>query len=379
VAESNIARRTFKFRLYPSRRQAEVLSSQLSEACRLYNAALQERRDAWRLERKSIRLYDQTYQLKEIRAAGDLGLPIHDIAHDVLARVDKAFKAFFRRVKEGKGKAGFPRFKSYKRYDSLTHPHGGQDCKIVGGRKLRFSGVGLLKIKVHRPLEGKLKTVSVKREAGRWYAVITSECEVSPLPLHPAHVGIDVGLTAFATFDDGTEIGNPRHYKKAQARLRCAQRRAARRKKDSNRRRKAIRLLARIHQHVKNQRADFHHKISTWIVSNHGLIAVEDLNVKGLASGMLAKSVNDAGWASFISKLAYKAESAGRAFVKVDPRGTSQRCVCGGSVPKDLSQRRHKCEACGLDVGRDHASAMEILRLGRSLHGVTWPVGASVP
>jgi len=363
--------KTFKYRLYPTKRQAKILNGQLAEACRLYNAALQERRDAWKLEHKSIKFYDQTYQLKEIRAGGDLALPIYDIAHDVLARVDKAFKAFFRRLNERKGKAGFPRFKSAKRYDSLTHPHGGQSCKIIEGRKLRFSGIGLLRIKLHRPLAGRPKTVTIKREAGRWFATFICECEPNPLPQCAAKVGIDVGLTAFATLDDGTEIENPRYFREAQARLRRAQRKVARRKKGSSRRRKAVQLLQRVYAHVRNQRADFQHKISRWLVNEHGLIAVEDLNVKGLAASKLAKSVRDAAWSSFFYKLAYKAENAGRQFVKVDPRGTSQRCPCGASVPKELSQRRHKCDSCGLDVGRDRASAMEILRLGLSLQAVT--------
>lgn len=370
-SSAHMIRQSFKYRLYPTKAQAEILNGQLAEACRLYNAALQERRDAWRLERKSIKLYDQTYQLKDIRAAGDLGLPSYDIAHEVLTRVDKAFKAFFRRLKEKNGRAGFPRFRSSRRYDSLTHPHGGASCKIVGGRKLKVFGVGLIRVKLHRPVEGKIKTLTIKREAGRWFAVFVCECEAKPLPICDARVGVDVGLAAFATLDDGTEIENPRYFKKAQAKLRRAQRRVARRKKGSNRRRKAVQLLQRIHAHVRNQRADFHHKISRRLVNGHGLIAVEDLNVKGLAASKLAKSVNDAGWSAFTFMLSYKAESAGRQLVKVDARGTSQRCPCGAAVPKDLSRRRHKCDACGLDVGRDHASAMEILRLGLSLQAVT--------
>jgi putative transposase len=377
-APVRMIRKTFKYRLYPTKRQVEILDGQLADACRLYNAALQERRDAWRLERKSIKLYDQTYQLKEIRAAGDLGLHTYDVAHEVLTRVDKAFKAFFRRLKERKGKAGFPRFRASARYDSLTHPHGGRDCKIVDGRKLKFSGVGPIRIKLHRPLEGKVKTVSVKREAGRWFACFSVEQGPKLLPGSDESVGVDVGLASFATLSDGREVENPRFFEAAQKRLRRAQRKVARRKRGSNRRRKSVRLLARLHAHVRNQRSDFHHKEARNLVAAYGFIAVEGLNVKGLAKTKFARSIHDAGWSSFIEKLAYKAGEAGRVFVKVNCRGTSQRCVCGASVPKNLGQRRHKCDSCGLDVGRDHASAMEILRLGLSLQAETLPAGVCV-
>lgn len=364
-------RKTYKYRLYPTKRQIEVIEGQLAEACRLYNAALQERRDAWRIERKSIGLYDQTYQLKEIRAAGDVGIPNYNVARDVLCRVDRAFKAFFRRLKGRQGKAGYPRFRPERRYASITFEKYADGCKLISERKLRLQGVGEVKIKLHRPIDGTIKTLSIKREAGRWYAAFSVECEPDPLPTSDARVGIDVGLTAFATFDDGTEIENPCWCRVAQVKLRRVERKVARRKKGSNRRRKAVTLLQKVHAHVRSQRADFHHKVSRWLVDHHGLIAVEDLNVRGLAKGILAKSVHDAGWAQFLNFIAYKAESAGRVFVKGNPRGTSQRCPCGASVPKDLKQRRHKCEACGLDVGRDHAAAMEILRLGLSLQAVT--------
>jgi putative transposase len=357
-------RKTFRYRLYPTKAQAELLDRQLGEACRLYNAALQERRDAWRINRESVNYYTQANQLKEIRAAGDLTLANFSACQNVLRRVDETFKAFFRRVKRG-GKAGYPRFKSLARFDGFTFPSYGDGCKMID-TKLRLQGVGLVKVKLHRPVEGVIKTVTVKREAGKWHACLGVEYEPEPPPAHAGSVGVDVGLSAFATLSDGAEVENPRYYREAQKKLRRAQRKVARRKRGSQRRRKAALLLQKAHAHVRNQRADFHHKISRWLVNNYGLIAVEDLNVKGLARGMLAKSVNDAGWAAFITKLAQKAEEAARVLVKVDPRGTSQRCVCGATVPKDLSRRWHECQSCGLSVSRDHASALEILRLGLS-------------
>src|SRR5436853_4299151 len=149
MAEQRI---TYKYRLYPSRTQIEALTAQLSEACRLYNAALQERRDAWRINRESINYYTQANQLKEIRANGDLTLANFSACQDVLRRVDKAFKAFFRRVKR-KEKAGYPRFKSHSRFDSITYPAYGDGCKLVDS-KLRLQGIGLIKIKLHRSIAG---------------------------------------------------------------------------------------------------------------------------------------------------------------------------------------------------------------------------------
>jgi putative transposase len=242
---------------------------------------------------------------------------------------------------------------------------------MLDDRKLRLQSVGAVRVKLHRPIEGDIKTVTVKREAGKWYAVFSVECGLNTLPASNEQVGLDVGLTAFATLSDGTEIHNPRYYKEAEARLRRAQRKVARRKHGGNSRKKAVRELQRTHAHVRNQRGDFTHKVARALVALFGLIAIEQLNIKGLAGGMLAKSIHDAGWSSFIGKLACKAVEAGRVLVKVPANGTSQRCVCGAPNPKSLSQRWHHCKVCGLSVPRDHASALEILRLGLSLSGGT--------
>ena len=364
-------RKTFKYRLFPTRAQVDLLNGQLSEGCRLYNAALRERRDAWKLCRESVNYCTQANQLKEIRANGDLSLANFSACQDVLRRVDKTFKAFFRRVKRG-DKAGFPRFKSHTRFDSITFPSYGDGCRLLDGGKLRLQSIGLLKVKLHRLVEGTIKTVTIKREAGRWYACFSVECEAKPLAASSECVGVDVGLSAFATLSDGTEVPNPRHYREAQKKLRRAQRRVARRKKGSGGRRKAVLLLQKAHAHVRNRRADFHHKISRRLVNNYGLIVVEDLKIKGLAGGMLAKSVSDAGWGMFIEKIAYKAADAGRQFFRVKPNGTTQLCSgCGSHAPKDLSQRVHRCSNCNLELSRDENAARNILRLGLSLNSVT--------
>jgi putative transposase len=221
---------------------------------------------------------------------------------------------------------------------------------------------------MHRKLKGEIKTLTIQGENGRWYACFSCVVAPEPLPTVDNSIGIDVGLETFATLSTGGTISN-----QAQKRLRRAQRKVARRKKGSNRRRKAVTILAQVHKDVFNARNDFQHKESTKLIRGYGTIFVEDLHIKGLSRGLLAKSVHDASWASFLDKLFYKAEHAGRRFVQVDPRGTSQRCPCGADNPKMLSDREHVSTECGLVTTRDHASALEIQRLGLSLQASTKP------
>ena len=355
-------RLTYRYRIYPTKAQSAFLDRQLREACSLYNAALEERISAWKVCRKSINYYDQANQLKAMRVDGCLTLSSFSCSQDVLRRLDKTFKAFFARCKRG-DKPGFPRFKPSRRYDSVTFPAYGDGCRLLDNGKLRIKDVGHIKVKLHRPVEGKIKTVTLKREAGRWFVCFSVERGSQLLATGDHTTGLDVGLNSFAVLSDGTEIPNPRYYRKAKARLRRAQRKVARRpNKRSNRRRKAVQLLQRAHALVANQRRDFHHKLSRKLINEYGRIAVEDLNVKGLAGGRLAQSVRDAGWASFIEMLSYKAECAGRELVRVDPCGTSQTCLCGERVSKTLSDRWHDCRACGLSAGRDMVSAQVILQ-----------------
>ena len=378
-------RRTFKYRAYPTAVQAEALHSQVNEACRLYNAALDERRSAWRMNGISLGYYEQANQFKEIRAAGNLGVANFSACQDVLRRVNKTFTAFFRRVTAGEQSPGYPRFRSRLRYDSLTWPSWGDGSGLCSSGRLYLHGVGDLKLKWHRPLpaDAHIKTVTAKRAAERWYVCFSVEMpDPQPLPASDLAVGIDVGLTTFAVLSDGAEIANPRHFRAAERRLRLAQRKLARRKKRSHRRQKARQKVARVHIHIANQRRDFHHQTAHALVDTYGLIAVEDLNVKGLAGSMLAKSVHDAGWSQFVSILSNKAACAGRTLVKVNPAGTTQRCSgCGEHVPKTLAQRVHECRACGLVLARDLNTALNVLHLaqglGWSLQAPT--VGVPVP
>jgi len=362
-----MARKTFKFRLYPNRLQRERLSATLDVCRELYNAGLEERIAAWKC-RTPVRVFDQINQLPAIKAIRpDIAAVFSQVLQDTLRRLNKTYQAFYDRLERGQ-KAGFPRFKGYNRYDSFTYPQKG----FALGAKLQLSKIGNIKIKQHRDIEGQIKTLTVRREAGCWYACFSVVYQPTRLPHNSYSIGIDVGLEAFATLSNGKRIENHRYYKAAQAKLRRAQRRVARRQnKKSKRRRKAILLLQKVHQHVANQRKDFQHKWSYRLVQSFGMIAVEDLNIQGLSAGILAKAVHDVGWSSFLTMLAYKAENAGRQVVKVDPKYTSQECPnCHALEKKSLRERVHRCH-CGLTIGRDHAAALVILGRGLRLQALT--------
>lgn len=372
-------RKAFLYRLYINKTQSDKLDSLMNTARELYNAALQERRDAWKCQRKSLNYYNQANELKELRREiSEVALLNYSATQDMLRRLDKSFKSFFRRVKNGE-KAGFPRFKGYDRFNSLTFPTYGDGIKIKGNR-LYIQNVGLVKIKMHRILEGKINTATIKRECGKWYVVFSNTVEIKPLPASDKTVGIDVGLTSFAVTSDGEYIENPRYLREAETILRVSQRSVSRKKKGSHNRRKAVILLAKNHLKVKRQRADFAHKVADNLVRTYGRIAVEDLRIKNMVRNHhLARSISDAGWGQFVNILSYKAEYAGRDFVQVNPNGTSQICSgCGSIVQKNLSTRIHNCPNCGLSLNRDFNAALNIKRLGLSLWDLTCDSGQCV-
>jgi putative transposase len=356
-------RRAYKYRLYPTRGQAEKLERVLDWCRELYNAALQERRDAYRMAGVTISYYAQKRELpgvKEVRPEyRQVG---SQVLQDVIQRIERAFAAFFRRCKAGE-KPGYPRFRDRDRYDSFTYTQAG--WKLDGGRLL-LTGIGALKVKWSQPIAGAIKTVTVRRSADQCYVCFSCMVEIAQpaAPDRPA-VGIDVGLEHFATLSTGQHIPNPRHFRHGAAVLAQRQQALARQKRGSRNRRRAKVLVARAHRKIRDQRRDFHHKTARHIVRGHGAIAVESLRVANMVRNpSLAKSISDAGWNQFLAILSAKAEEAGLLVVVVNPAGTSQECSgCGRSVPKDLSVRWHTCpyEDCGLSLGRDHNSARAIL------------------
>jgi putative transposase len=355
--------KAFQYRIYPTKQQQKQLDMLLDTVRRLYNHALAERRDAYQNEGKTLNYYDQANKLKSQRKEDPYLAQLNfSSCQDVLRRLDKAFKAFFRRVKAGE-KPGYPRFKGKGRYDSITFPSYGDGCKVKDNR-LYLQNVGLLKVKWHRQLEGKIKTVTIRRKVDQWFASFS--CEVEPTPLAPCGeaVGIDLGVKHLAITSDGEFYEHPQFLRDAERKLKRKQRAVSRKKKGSNRRRKAIRELARLHAHIANQRKDYAHKVSRKLVNKCGLIAFESLNVQGMVKNHhLAKSIVDASWNQLVQFTMYKAEEAGRRVVLVDPKNTSQLCSnCGEVEPKKLSERVHRCEHCGCVQDRDVNAAQNILK-----------------
>jgi putative transposase len=359
--------------LRPTPAQARALEEILWRCRELYNAALEQRITAYQRRRVSVSRYEQEAELKEIRAEFPEYEAIHShVLQDVLARLEKTYQAFFRRVQRGE-KAGFPRFKGRNRFHSFSFKEYGNGARLDNGF-LALSKIGRVSIHWSRPIEGTPKTVTISREADGWYVAIScADVPMKPLPPTGKETGIDLGLESFATLATGQRICTPAYYRKAEAYLRRCQRRVARRKKGSHRRWKAVVLLAKAHQHIARQRRDFHHKEAHKLVTQYDVIYHEDLRVANMVQNRsLAKSICDAGWSAFLTILTFKAASAGKRVVAIDPAFTSQRCSgpsCGIMVQKGLSVRWHLCPECGTSLHRDHNAALNILRLGQEQSG----------
>ena len=285
-------------------------------------------------------------------------------SREVLKKLDKAFQSFYRRIREGDTKPGFPRFKVENRYHSLVYPQlNAKMLPSVG--TINLPKIGIIPIKLSRPLEGTPKTCTVIHKNGKFYVCYSSEVEAKILPPTGKQVGIDMGVTSLATTSDGDIFEAPKTYRKAEKRLKRAQREVSRRKKGSSRRQKAVRKLAKVHEKVANQRRDISHKTARKLVNQYDLIAHEDLQANNMLKNRhLSKSIQDAGWNLFFGILTSKAEDAGRLVVKVPPAYTSQICsACGEIVKKTLAERIHKCPECGLILDRDINAARNILKI----------------
>ncbi len=334
-----MVRKAFRYRLYPRRSQARLLDATL-ETCRcFYNDCLAERKT-------------------------------------VVQDLDKAFDAFFRRVKAGED-PGYPRFKGRTRWRSFGFKEDGNGFRL-DGRRLKLSGIGRIAVRWHRPIEGQIKTLRISKKAGKWFASFSCVvAEPTPLPATGTDVGIDVGLASLITTSEGEQVAHPRFYRKAQRTLRVCQRRVARRKKGGKNRRKAVVMLQRQHERVANQRKDYLNKLAHDLVQRHDRIALEDLTITCMVHGNLAKSILDAGWGYLVQRLHDKAASAGRVVVLVDPRGTSKTCSgCGATFEGlTLADRWVTC-GCGVSLDRDHNAAINIKNRGGQLRwGISSPPG----
>ncbi len=362
-------RKTFKYRLYPTRAQEAQLVTTLDRCQELYNAALQERRDAYQMAHTSLTFAHQSAELPAVKEARPEYRDVFSqTLQDVLHRIDRAFLAFFRRVKAGE-KPGYPRFQGRNRYDSFTYPQYGNGATLsyTNGRwgTLTLSKLGSFKVRMHRAVSGTIKTATIRRDGDQWYVCFSCEVDATPLPATNAATGVDLGLLHFATLADGSTIDNPRLLRRALKRLAMAQQKLSRCQRGSHRRARAKGRVARLHRRVRNQRADFCHKAARRLVNTYGTLVFEDLQVRNLVQNHhLALSINDAGWGRFVQCCVVKAASAGRQVLFVDPRYTSQRCSgCGAVAKKALADRWHSCP-CGAELDRDHNAALNILRLG---------------
>lgn len=354
------------------------MQATLDECRWLYNRLLEERKLAWEETDTSVRLYDQINRLVALKAERPALASAHSqVLQNVAVRLDLAFKAFFRRVKAGET-PGFPRFRSYGRYDSFCYPQAGRKGGYaVDGNgptaRVFLSKIGHVKAIIHRPLAGDVKTCCVRRAStGKWYVAFSCEVEDAPLPVEDSAVGIDVGLASFATMSDGSEIANPRFFRRDEKALAKAQRRLAKEptpatgERATPERRERRKVVARIHERIADRRRDFAHQHSRRIIDAHGTIAVEDLFVNRMVHNhCLAKSISDAAWSTFTSCLSYKAASAGRQYIEVNPAYTSQTCSgCGHRQRMPLVERMYRCPCCHLDLPRDHNAAINIATLG---------------
>lgn len=349
---------TWKARLLPSSGQHDKLRAALEHTRDLYNSALAERIDCYRKTGKGRSFFDQAKGLTELRTDPDWTTYSVTMQRWPLKQVDLAFAAFFRRLKAKDGKAGFPRFRGREWFK--TFGFSDRDGWAVNGCRLRMKGIGSVRVHLHRPLPSAPVACKVKREGVHWYALLTVEVPCATGHIGPA-VGIDVGITTLAALSTGELVANTRPAKRAERELRRRQRHLARCKRGSNGRRKAKGRVASLHARIARVRDDHLHQVSASLARRFSRIAVEKLNVKGLAGGMLAREVHDVAWGRLVQMLRYKVAKTGGTVIEVDPRGTSRTCPeCGVVKSKELSERVHRCP-CGCVLNRDVAAAMVIL------------------
>uniref|UniRef100_A0A6M3LJ94 Putative transposase n=1 Tax=viral metagenome TaxID=1070528 RepID=A0A6M3LJ94_9ZZZZ len=360
-------RKTFKYRLFPSHKQVTILEQTL-DGCRwFYNHLLEQRKTAWETEKKSLSRYDQSNSLKTLKQEQPFLNNIHSqVLQNISMRIDLAFRAFFRRIKSG-DKPGYPRFRGKFRYDSFCYPQSG--FKLLKN-VVQLSKIGGVKIKLHRPIEGTIKTCTVKcTPTGKWFVSFACDIEYEPVeqPVEPA-IGIDMGLESFATFSNGEQIENPRFFRKEEKALAKVQRKLSAQEKATKARAKARKVVARVHERISWKRENFAHQESRKLVNKFNTIVVEDLSINDMQKNnfrCINKSIGDVAWRMFLNLIEYKAEYAGKRVIKVNPAYTSQNCSrCGNRQKLRLSDRVYHCPCCNLSLLRDINAAFNILALG---------------
>jgi len=357
--------KVLRYRIYPTKSQRSKMANTL-ELCRwAYNETLAIRKNIYEQEGKSVSYYETKKLLPQWKEEKPELKEVHSqVLQEVVRRVDLAYQAFFRRVKDGED-PGYPRFKGRDRYDSITYTQSGFSLKPG---KLWLSKIGDIKIKLHRAIDGEIQRLNLRRlPTGKWFVSFLVEVEPDdPLPKTGLSTGVDVGLKSFIALSNGEHVDNPRFFVHEEKALAKAQRKLSRGEKGTPERAKALKVVHRVHERITNKRDDFIQKLSLKLVESYDLIAFEDLNIRGMVKNhCLAKHIADAAWNKLIITTSYKAEWAGKRVELVNPNSTSQICSgCGQVVQKDLSERVHRCSFCGLILDRDHNAAINILRLG---------------
>ncbi len=368
--------KAFQYKLYPSRPQERKLEATRETCRRWYNDLLAERKTAYEERKETIGKYEQLRRVKEHKASNPWAAEVHShVLQVVVADLDKAFQAFFRRVKSGE-KAGYPRFRGRNRYDSFGFKEYANGFKI-DGRRLRVSGIGRIAVRWHRPIEGTIKTLRLIKEVSGWYACFSVEQEPAVAAPTGRDVGVDVGIASLITTSDGEHIPPQHWYRREQRKLRVLQRRVARRVKGGKNRRKAVVHLKRQHERIANQRKDFLNKLAHSLIRQYDRVAVENLRIANMVKNRhLAKSILDAGWGYFVARLHAKAAEAARVVVEVDPAYTSKTCSGCGHIFEHLTLKDRWIDCrCGLSLDRDHNAAINILKRAGS---VRWSVSPSV-
>ncbi len=376
-------KKTFKYRIYARKETLAKAEAWIELSRNLYNCALAERIYAYKSCRKSLSYIHQQNELPEIRREFSEYQSINaQTLQVVLRRLNLAYDAFYRRVKKRQSgvKVGFPRFKGRNRYDSLVFTQSGWG---LDGKYLAIRNIGRFKLHLSRPLEGTVKTVTIRRTpTNKWYACFScNEVTQKLLPQSDKVVGIDVGIKSFLTDSEGNKVDNPKYLKKSLKELRVKQRKLARAKKGSSRRKDTKLQLSKCYEKVANQRSDFNHKLANEYIKKYGTIVYEKLKIKNMVKNRhLSRDINDCSWGQFFEYLTYKAEYAGREIIKVNPRNTSKMCSECGAINKDLTlnDRQWVCQSCGVLHDRDINASKNIKRLGRSYREVTYASTQSV-
>jgi len=360
--------KAYQYRLYPTKAQVSTLNRTFDLCRKVYNNTLALRRDSWDYDSKSVSLFETNKELTGWkRDHPELSSVYSQVLQNVQVRVDLAFKAFFQRVKKGGDKTGYPRFKSYNRYDSITYPQSGFNLNVQN-QIVYASKIGKIKAVIHRPVEGTIKTMTIRRScAGKWYVSFVAEYDPEIKDHQNDEVtGIDLGLTTFAMFANGEKIENPRFFRSEEKELAKVQRRLSKEKKGTLEHKRRRLIVAKVHDRIANKRKNFIHQESRKLVDRFKVIVFEDLNIKNMQhDSYLAKSIADVSWGMMVQATQNKAEEAGSQVVLVNPINTTQFCSrCGKIVRKELSNRIHDCPFCGLIMDRDQNAAINIMRLG---------------